>query len=174
LTKVIGIPAGVAVAGLIVPIMMLMQNSSANIAALQNALDTTNQVTNQKLAQKQELNKSINELNQEVAAAKTAYDKLKLSLDSLATQQEIVSGDLAVALSKVPYGLTLDNISESGGNLTIGGKAPRESDLLAYARNLDLSGRFSSTTISSITIDPPADEQSEGYVEFTLNLQRKG
>jgi hypothetical protein len=57
LTKVIGLPGTACIVGLIVPMIMLMQNSSFNIAAMQNELDATYQITNQRLLQKQELKK---------------------------------------------------------------------------------------------------------------------
>ncbi len=43
LTKVIGIPGGIAVAGLVIPMVMMIQSTSSNIAAKQNELDMTNQ-----------------------------------------------------------------------------------------------------------------------------------
>jgi type IV pilus assembly protein PilM len=172
LTKFIAIPSGVAVAGLIVAMVMLMQNDATKILAMQTELDATNQVVNQRIAQQQELKKNVAELEKEAAVAKTISDKLALSLDTIAISQEMVQGDLDVTLGKAPNSATLASISETAGNVTVSGRASLEADVINYARDLDLSKRFSSTTISSLTIVPPSNGGS-GSVEFTINLERK-
>ena len=172
LKKFVGIPSGVAAAGLIVGMVMMMQNAAANIQATQAELDSTNQVMNQRIALQQDLKKNIAELEKKAAAAKVTSEKLTLALDTIAISQEIVQGDLEVTLSKVPVSATLESISEAGGNVTLQGKATVEDEVIAYARELDLSQRFSSTTISSLTVVPPS-EKEKGFIEFTINLERK-
>jgi hypothetical protein len=177
LAKVMGIPAGVALAGIAIPLMMMIQSSFTNISSLQNNLDTTNQVSSQKVLQKQNLKKAIIQLEKEAATIKTDYTIIKRSVDSLASQQEIVTGDLEAALGWFSPDLTLTDIRESGGNMIIEGASPNENTILNYARYLDETGRFSSTTVSSISVTdssmPDLMEQNDS-IGFTISLMRKG
>jgi type IV pilus assembly protein PilM len=173
LTKVIGIPGGIALTGIIVPVLMMMQNSSTNIQAMENELDITNEVVNQKLTQKQELKKNIDDLQKQVNTVKAAYESFQQSADRIAQEQEIMIEDLLVVLTRVPSNITLYSVNASGGNVTVRGKAPQEDLVLSYARDLDLSGMFSSTTVSTVAISPPEDGSSQGFMEFTLTLKKK-
>jgi hypothetical protein len=65
----------------------------------------------------------------------------------------------------------LKDIRESEGNVIIAGKAPQEADVLAYARTLDNTMRFASTTVSELNFFP-GEEKQESYVEFTLTMRR--
>jgi type IV pilus assembly protein PilM len=175
LVRVIGIPGGAAVAALVVPMLMLLQNTSATNASLQNQLDNTNQIVNTKTVQKQQLTKSIADLQKQSAAAKRASDDIQLSLNVLNAGQEAVKGDLQLVLSLLQGTITLTSISESGDNLSIAGKCGNESNVLAYARSLDLSGRFQETTVTSIKVVPAVDGPNpvDSYIQFTLTLTRK-
>jgi len=175
LTKVIGIPTGITTAGIAIPLLILILNSSANINSLQNNLDTTNQVYNQKVLQKQNLKKSVSELEKEVTIIKTNSEKIERSVGLLTVQQEIVNGDLEAALGRTGYYITLTNIRESDGNMIIEGTSIHEDPVLTYARHLDETGRFSSTTVTSFTVSEPQTEDEQSPTEiigFTISLQR--
>jgi Tfp pilus assembly protein PilN len=171
--KLIGIPAAAAVAGLLVPILMMMQNASANILSLQSQLDSTNQLKTEKLAQQTDLTKSIADLQKKSDAAKVAYQNLKVAMDVLITNQEIINGDLRLTLDLVPADVKISSIKESGGNLNIDGTASSKAEVLAFARDLDLSKRFAQTTVSSLTEDPSPKDPATA-VKFSLSLVRKG
>ncbi len=177
LTKVIGIPAGVAVAGIAIPLLMTIQNSNANLSSLQNNLNTTNKVYSQKILQKETLKKDIVKMEKEVAAIKTNNENIQRSVNSLTAQQEIVSGDITDALGGPALAITLTDIRESGGNMIITGSSPDETNLLSYARYLDKTGRFSSTTVSSFTVtnkESTLEPAPSPKIEFTISVQRKG
>jgi len=177
LTKIVGLPAGVTVAAICIPLILTMHNSSNVISDLQHNLDTTNQIYNQKVLQKQNLKKAVGELEKEVAAIKTDYATIKRSLDSLSTQQEIVNGDLAVALNGPMANIDLTNVRESGGNMIIQGTSTNEDSVLSFARYLDQTGRFSSTIVSSFVVNDTATNQTPTTLQnigFTITLQRKG
>jgi type IV pilus assembly protein PilM len=171
--KLIGIPAGAAVVGLLVPILMMMQNASANILTLQSQVDQANQLNSEKMAQRTELNRSVTDLQKKSDTAKETYQNLKVALDVLITDQEIVNGDLRLTLDLVPQSVTITSISESGGTLSIKGSAPTEADVLGFARDLDLSKRFNQTTVASLQETASSKDQTTN-VQFTLSLQRKG
>jgi type IV pilus assembly protein PilM len=155
LAKVIGIPAGVAVAALIIPMVIMIQNTSANINTLQDQTDKTNEMIRQKTAQKVELSKTVADLSKQATAAKLAYDNLNLALNKMQTQQEHVNGDLAISLGVLPSDIIITGITYSGDTLAVSGEAPNQEDIyqyaqtiLQYGRQMDLSQRFRQTTVS--------------------------
>ena len=192
LTKAVGIPGAVAVAGLVIPMVLMIQSTSSSISAKQAELDMTNQFVNQKTVQKLELTKSITELEGKIALAQKENDDLTSVLNSITARQEYVRGDLRLALGSLSPSITLNTLSESEGTVTLSGSAPNAQDLysyvqsiLQYARTLDLSERFTQTIVSSITTtespsDPEAEEETQGQepqtngtIEFTLTFERK-
>jgi type IV pilus assembly protein PilM len=179
-TKVAGIPAGVALLGLIVPIVMTIQNTNANIANMQNQLDITNQMIKQKTAQKNELTKTVTTLKSQSDTLKKTCNELKLALGQVTSSQEKVNGDLNITLQKLSTSITLEKITESEGTLTLEGTAPNSNDvftyaqaILAFARQLDVSKRYKQSTVTSLKI-PPSDKPYEGtFIEFKLTFQRE-
>jgi type IV pilus assembly protein PilM len=174
INRIVAIPGTTAIIGLVVPMLMLMQSSSSNIKALQSEIYATNQIINQKTAQRQELKNTVAGLEKQLTDIKSTSDKFQKTLSYLDNSQQTVQGDLIAALNRASMNISLDSIAESEGNLTISGSAPQESDILNYAREMDITGRFTATTVASMTIVPPKDENSEKRVKFTLKLQRKG
>jgi type IV pilus assembly protein PilM len=173
-TKLIGIPCGVAVVGVLVPMVLMMQDASANILALQSQVDKMNEITAQKTEEKTMLTKNIADLQKQSDATKTAYENLKLSLDKLTSSQEIVNGDLQLVLNLKPEAVEISSITQADGGLSIQGKAPTQAEVLAYARDLDLSNRFVQTTVASVQETVSPDTNSLIDVQFSLIMQRKG
>jgi type IV pilus assembly protein PilM len=169
--KMVGIPGGAAVCGLVVPLLLMMQSSASNIESLQKELDATNLEVNKKTVLRQELKTTVTDLETQLAAVKLNYDNIQLSLDDMRIQQGIINGDLNAVLSGAPSSVFLKDIRESEGNVIIAGKAPQEADVLAYARTLDNTMRFASTTVSELNFFP-GEEKQESYVEFTLTMRR--
>jgi hypothetical protein len=180
MTKVIGIPGGVAVAGVVVPMLMLMQNTSTNIDSMQNQLNITNEMILQKNTQKSALKKEVADLESKAAGLKLSYENLKLANDFIDTHQEQVNGDLQITLSKLVPHINLTGISEIDGLMTIQGSAPNQQNVYAYAqvilnyaRQLDLSERFVETTISSLKVESESDSTQSAPIEFTLTFKRE-
>jgi hypothetical protein len=194
LTKVIGVPGAIAVAGLVVPMVLLIQSTSSSISAKQSELASTNQIINQRTTQRLELSKNVTDLQSKVAAAKKDNDNVTSVLDSITIRQEYVLGDLRLVLGSVTPSITLKTITESDGTITLTGTAPNQQDIytyagavLQYARTLDLSGRYSQTIVSSLKansgaqIDVGTEQAVQGQgtqpdetLEFTLTFERKG
>jgi hypothetical protein len=170
LTRVIGIPGGAAAVALVVPVMLLLQSTSANMEAIQAQVDITNQLADQRTAQKLELNKTIAGLKKQAAAAKLTYDGLAYSLNALKADQKKINGNMSLVLSVLPPVITLTGLNESTDRLTITGKAGNESDVLKYARDLDASGRFTETVISSMAVGPSGNATVAGTGEITFTL----
>jgi type IV pilus assembly protein PilM len=189
LTKVTGIPGGIAIAGFVIPLIMMIQNTSTNITSMQNQLIIANQVINQKTAQSLALKKNISELGNQVSAAQKVYDSFRKSVDTIKNGQEIIKGDLSIALNSLLPDVTISSITESGNILSIKGQAPNEDEvyeyaqaILQYARTIDLSERFSESNVTSlVVISPPGnsrqiENQSQnkkrGIIQFVLTFKR--
>jgi hypothetical protein len=193
LTKAIGIPGAIAVAGLVIPMVLMIQSASSSISAKQTELDITSQTINQRTVQKLELSKSVTELENKVSAIRKDNDNLTSVLDSIITRQEYVRGDLRLVLGSLTPSVTLKSISESDETVTLTGTAPNKQDIytyaqaiLQYARTLDLSDRYAQTIVSSLKTSSEsqtvseAGEGEEGQepqldetLEFTLTFERK-
>ena len=191
LAKVVGIPAGVALAGLVIPVVMSMQSSAASIANMESQMAITNQMINQKTSQRNDLQKSVTDLGKQAAAVKKNSENLNQALARVITQQEHVNGDLAVTLDKLYPTIFLNNITEDGTTLILEGRAPNEQDIYAYAQVIlstagssDLSQRFQETVVTQISNkeqipdlhitdnqDPPPTPIG-GTINFTLTFLR--
>jgi hypothetical protein len=199
LTKVMGIPGVIALAGLVIPMIMMMQNVSNVIDSTQNQLNLTNQLINKQTLQRTNLKKQVTDLQNQVNALKEPNDQLSLALDFLSVHQEYTKGDLMITLSKIGPAITLTSITASEGTLTLNGSAPNKEDvytyaqaILQYARELDASKRYSQTIVSSITVNPPEIEPTPtpaegetatptptptippGTINFVLIFEREG
>jgi hypothetical protein len=186
LTKVMGIPGGVALIGLIAPMVIMMQGVSTNIDAVKSNLDSTNQLIAQKTQQKTALTKQVNDLKTQAGTVKASADKITLVSEYLVKHQEYTKGDLMIVLSKVNPSIQLNSVSVAEGSLTITGLAPNQQDIFTYAqdilkfaRSLDLSDRYTQTTISSLRAIPPKPNDPDpviaaGQIQFTLTLARGG
>ena len=78
-------------------------------------------------------------------------------------QRGIVNADLVAATYNLPGTSDFSRISHASVELTISGKSPNETEVLAYANTLRASGRFSQVIVSSI-------QKTEEGMSFTLTL----
>ena len=176
LTKILAIPGVMVAIGLLVPLVMLVQNTTADTASLQVQLDTTSQLLQQKLTQQQSLKKEIAELEQKVAGLEATNNAFTTVLNNFGRQQEIVNGDLGVSTSKgvLPSTVNLSSISHASVTLTITGTAPSETEVLAYADALRGSDRFSQVIVSRIQkTEVEVEDEVEEVANFTLTLMAK-
>jgi hypothetical protein len=180
LVKVLGIPTIVVLISIIVLLVMYIQNTTANISAMQSQLNIINQTINQMTIQKTELKKEVKNLESQANNLKMDYDTLQLAQNSIFTDQEHINGDLNLTLNRLPANITLNKVTLTGDNLEIEGTAPDENNvyvyaktILYYARQLDLSHRYSETTVTSITIPPPKEPYEGPTIEFKLTFQRE-
>ena len=166
--KFLAIPGIAAAMGILILMVMFIQDASATIASARTQLDGTNEIINQKQAQKKELTESIAQLEKKVSNAKASVDTFVTATDVLREQGEIINGDLAVTPEKLYTGMNLTRISHNGSELTIQGWAPSEVEILTYARSLVATGRFTVLTITRVSRSQ--DDESEG-MSFILVLK---
>lgn len=166
LTKVLIVPAIIIAIGLFGYLAMLVQSTAADTALLQAQLDTTSQLVMQKHAEQQSQKKEIAGLEGKVAELGVTYKSFSTVLNNFGRQREIVNGDLKVTTSTLVSNVDLTGITHASAELTISGMSPSESGILAYARNLRKSGRFSQVSVSSI-------EKTEDGLIFELSLSAR-
>ena len=164
LTNVFALPGAAMAIGLLVLMVMSIQGASAEITSMHGRLDTTNQLFQQKLSQRQELVGNVAGLEKKIAETGAACDNLTAALDSLEMQIIGVNGDLDETIISLPSSVNLTSISHANRMMILNGSSPSEAEILSYLRNLDASGRFPDITFTSVRkIDV------EG-VDFTLTL----
>lgn len=150
LAKVLVVPAAIAIAAALVPLVMLISDISANIASKSHELALANHTLTERQVQRRELSGNIVQLENQLAQAKESLNAFTLALDSLKGQDDATNGDLEAIMSNRPAAVLLIGISCTGNSLTISGRAPSETEIFLYARSLESSGRFSQTTIAKI------------------------
>ena len=164
--RIVALPSAIIVISLLALQAMMVQDASVNIATIQEQLDTTNEFLKKNLAQKTELASSIAELENNIAGAEASCNTLTIARSNFDGKGNIINGDLEETVDNLFGSTALTGVSHSGSILSLQGSASDEKEILAYARRLDLSGRFSEVTVSSIS----KDSNGEG-MNFTLALQ---
>ena len=167
-TKFVAIPIVLVVVFLLVPLVMRVQDASADIASTRSQLDIANQVIKQRLLQQEELTASITELEAKLAETQETRNAFSRALTSLDKQGSSVNGDLRETTSALPGTVSLTSVRYAGDTLLISGNSSSETDVLAYARSLKTSGRFSEVIIASV------NRVEHGAMDFTLMLITKG
>ena len=171
-TRVLAPSSAVIVLGLVVPLTLLLRNTSANIALLQEQLDMTNQLIAQKQLEKQELRKDIAELEQKLPEVEASYQLFTTTLETINEQVSTIDGDLVTVTDLLPKTMHLTQIQHRLKTLTLAGLAMREMDIISYATDLDTCGRFSTTVITHIT--KIADYNTIYNLSFVLLLVPEG
>ncbi len=166
LTKFLIVPAIIIAIGLLGYLAMLVQSANTDTASLQAQLDITTQRVMQKHAEQQSQKKEIAGLERKVAELEVTFKSFFTVLNNFGRQQGIVNGDLKMTTSTLVSSIDLTGITHASAKLTISGMSPSESEILAYAKKLRASGRFSQVVISSI-------EKTEDGLIFELSLSAR-
>jgi len=163
--RVVALPIIITIAAGLIPLWMLIQSGSANVASVQDQLDRTNQLFTEKQSAKQELKDSVVELQAELAEAEAARDNFTAALSSLEQQGNEVNHNLDEVVAALSDTITLANINHAEGALTVSGSSPTAAEILQYAQRLDDSGRFAGVIITSIRkveLQSVEDQSAEG------------
>jgi len=151
LTRILMVPGVVVAISLLLFLALMIQNTTADTAEMRDQLNTTNQLLQQKMAQKQEYADAIAELQKKNKNAETSGGNFALAVSNLKTQSKAVNGNLEITVNSLPETVSLSGISQAQNSMTIRGQAQSEEHILSYLRGLEASERFSSITITSLT-----------------------
>ncbi len=150
LTRVLALPSAVIAISLLLFLALMTQNTSADIAEMQNQLDSATRLLQQKINQRQQSLGAILEIEQKLNETETLHGNMAAAVSNLEKQSLEVNGDLEVTVNSLPETVHLTNINHSSDALTFKGWAESEAEFLSYLRALETSERFSSITITSI------------------------
>jgi Tfp pilus assembly PilM family ATPase/Tfp pilus assembly protein PilN len=158
LTRILTLPSTIIAVGLLLFLVLMIQNTSSGITETRNQLQTNNQLLQQRMAQNQEYTDAIAELQQQINDAKTSGGNFALALSTLEAESEGINSNLEATVNSLPEGVRLTSINQSGDTVGLNGLAQSEEDLLSYLRVLEDSEQFASITITSIGIAPGASK----------------
>ncbi len=165
LARVSVVPGMAVFAIAVIPLMMLTQSTSTNLEAMQNQIEMTNQLIEQKQMEKQGLSENIAELEQRLADAETSRNTFTEVSQSFGELNDTVNGDVAAANSLLPDTVSLSMVNHDGKIMKIDGQAPGENEVLLYASSLRDSNRFIEVTVAKMT------RTDDDRMDFTLMLK---
>ncbi len=164
LTNILALPTASTAVGLLVFLTLLIQSTSTDVAAMRGQLNTTDQLLQQRLTQRQELTGGIAELENKIAEAEASSDNFIRAFGSLEKQSNGIYG-LELAVNRLPRTISLTSINYANRILTMSGRTPSEDEVLSYLQDLDKGGGFPQITITSM-------KRIEGEgIDFTLVLK---
>ena len=149
--RVMALPATAIAAGLIVLLVMTIQDAAANIYSTRSQLDTTGFIIEQRQSQRKEMMENIEALKKKLANTEESRNVFLGVLDSIGNKGDNINDDLETTVDNLVSGIGLRNIAHSGNDLRLSGQSASEVEILEYVRNLDASGRFAEITIAAIT-----------------------
>jgi len=150
LTRVLVAPSAVIAISLLLFLALMTQSTAADITKSQGQLNDTNQLLQQKMAERQKYTDVVVELQKKITSAETSGGDFALAVSRLEAQGEEVNGNLKTTVNLLPETVSLTSISYTSDSLTLKGLAPAEEDILSYLRELEASGRFARITITSL------------------------
>ncbi len=161
LTNVLALAGAVIASVLLVALVLLSRNVSADIASVRAQLSTTEKLSKERIAQRNKLTAEISALETGVAQVEGSRDQFAAALGSFEEQSTVMNRALAETQRVLPPGMGLSSISHAEGVLTVHGWAPDEKDVLFYLRQLERGGRFGQIMLSNMS-------RAEEGVVFTL------
>jgi Tfp pilus assembly protein PilN len=164
LTRILAVPGAVVAIGLLLFLAFMTQSTFSDIAETRSQLNTTNRLLQQKMSERQIYADTIAELQKKITSAETSGGNFALAVSSLETQSEAVNGNLIVTVNSLPETVSLTSIAQNRKTLTISGRAPSETDILSYLKELEDSERFSSITITNLL------KTADGNMNFNVIL----
>ncbi len=168
ISRVVAPSVAAVAAGLLGLMAMLVQGVSADVTAIENQLNVTNQLLQQRAVQQGALSGTIARLQDEITEAETSGGNFAAALESLQTESARLNSDLEVAVDSLSPVIQLTGVSHTGSALTLAGEAPGKQDILSYVARLEDSGRFSQVTITNMR------QASEQRMDFNLLLAKGG
>lgn len=162
LVNVIGLPVAVILAGCIVVLLILIQNTSTYITSVQTNLKSTEQLLQKRTLQRVELTNNVTRLEKQLSDNKAQISRFTTANASLNQQTTGLNRDLTITLSALPKSIILESIAHNGTLLTVAGQAPDEHEILTYVKNLRGSGIFVDIPVTSVI------RNNAGTMDFIL------
>ena len=132
-------------------LVLTIRNAQVDIADMRSQLDTTTQLLQQKLNEKQQLTGTISRFENEMENIEKQRYNMDAALANFEMQSERMNGDLEVTINTAPETVSLTEIRRSDSAFTITGLATSEEEILSYLSELNASERFSYIKITSMS-----------------------
>ena len=164
-TRVALVPAVATLVVIVALMAALIGVTEANVISSRNQLAVANKTLQERQSQKQKLNIDTKKLQQTLTSLNTTLEACKTLTTSLSASAATTNDDLSTVNGNAPQSAFLTSLNMSSDVLMVNGICPDKSEILAYARRLDDSGRFSETIVSHITLE-------DGTYSFLFTLKK--
>jgi len=151
LVNIFALPIAIIVAGLLVLLLFLVQSGATNIDSIRGDLNASSELLKQRQTQRNELNKSLAELQRQIDELEASRDNLAAALGSLETRGDGINRNLEATVNSIPATVSLSNISHANNILTISGRAQSEREVVLYLTNLENKGGFGDITSANMS-----------------------
>jgi Tfp pilus assembly protein PilN len=145
---------------LLIPLNRANSNASGDAERLQDQVERIDA----ELAEAQVSLGRAREVRQQTHAAEQRLNELAAERSAVLGGGPWLSAAVGRLLGEVPPGVAISDITSGEGSLRLTGRAPDSAAALAYARQLDDAGAFSSVQIAALGLD------EAGGVSFTVEV----
>jgi len=151
LMRVIAVPGLVSAVGFLLLLTLIIRSTLVDISEIRSQLNSTTQLLQQKLTERQQLIDTIAKSEQEMTNIEDLRGKIAAALANFETQSEKMNGDLEVTINTMPETVSLTEISHTDTSFTLTGLATSEEEVLSYLSELNASERFSRIKIANMS-----------------------
>jgi Tfp pilus assembly protein PilN len=151
LMRVTAVPGVISSIGFLLLLTLITQSTLADISEMRSQLNTTTQLLQQKLDERQQLRDTIGKSEQEMKNIEVFRGNIAAALANFEMQSQKMNGDLAVTLNTLPDTVSLTKINHTDTSFTLTGLATSEEEVLSYLSELNASGRFSRIKIANMS-----------------------
>jgi type IV pilus assembly protein PilM len=162
-SKLMAVPATIAAVGLVVLLGMTVQDAAARLQNTKDQLDSTNLVLQKRQNEKNELTKTIGQLEKELSGIEDERDQFTEVLANIGATGEAINTDLTESTGAIVPGLDLAAAIHAGGHYSLSGVADSEREVIEFARQLRDTGLFKEVTIQSIHYSESEDSDVPPY-----------
>jgi hypothetical protein len=142
--------SAVVIAGLIIYGINNLKAAATYTESLRAELVNQNKILVQQLSTQKTLSDALPGLQEQVSSSSKTLQNLMAIKTSFADQHSAINEDLTLITSNLGAKMTLDSVTHAGNLLTLKGTAPGQVQVRDYANKLEISGRYSGISISSI------------------------
>ena len=171
LNRLLAVPAAMAAVGVIILLVMNIQQTAADMDALKNQLDNNNFLLEKRQAQKKDIADKVTALEQQVAAVDTEANTYVTALNKMTKTGDNFNKDLYGTVGCIVNNLRVASLAIGGPQIGLSGTADSEEDVFMFVRNLTATGRFQEITINGLSSMAVNEETGEARVGYSLSCR---
>ncbi len=171
MVRAAAVPLVAGAVALVIPMVIVLQSTSAGIESTRGQLAMVNRLLNQRQIEEQQLKKDIAALEKKAQKVEQTYAGLVNVIKSLKGASNRLNSDIEAMREALSGDITLSGISYSQDTITVKGRVSSRPDVLYYARKLDSTAHFSEVVIADMS--SVVDKDTGPAIEFTFILREK-